>query len=204
MQVNYGLAGNFFAQSYNEDYSPSYYHKYFYNKKFLGTVAGISADYRINHNSFVLAEYNRSVNTGEKNYFNDANGTEISIRDFKLRYINNSFLLGYGRDIKMNKFNLKPEAGIVEVYTSDQDIRMESYNSISIEESNFKNDHSVEGGVFLGLGCTRKIDTKFDIGIKARAYYLISIRYLEFVSLTPTLTYHFQRKLKSNRSSHIL
>ena len=196
LQVNYGLTGNFFVRGYNEAYSPSYYHKYFYKKDFIGSVAGVYADYHISPKSFLLLEYNRSVNSAKKNHYNDANGTEIIIIDFKLRYINNSFHLGYGYDIKMKNFFLKPELGLVVTYNSDQDITIEDFNSIRIDESNFKNSNSVEGGVFFGLACAKKIDTKFDIGIKTKIYYLISINYLEFVTLTPTLTYHFLKKPK--------
>lgn len=196
LQINYGLTGNFFVRSYDEAYSPWYYHKYFYKKNFIGTVGGVYADYHISPRSFFLAEYSRSVNTGRKNYDVDTNGTEIYIKDFRIRYINNSFYLGYGYDTKIKSFSLKPDIGFVIVYNSDQDMIMEGFNSIWLNESNPKNANSVEGGVFLGLSCTKKIDTKFDIGLKARVCYLISINYLEFVNLTPTLTYHFLKKPK--------
>ena len=197
LQVNYGLTGNFFVRNYDEAYSPSYTHKYFYSKNFIGTVAGIYADYRVSRRSFVFVEYSRSTNMGRKNYFKDANGTEVYIRDFRIRHINNFYHLGYGLNIKMKNFVLRPDIGVMEIYDSKQTITIEDLNSIRIDESNFKNDNSVEGGVFLGLGCTKKIDTKFDIGIKARVYYLISTSSLEAVTLTPTLTYHFLKKQKS-------
>ena len=194
--MNYGLTGNFFVRDYDEAYSPSYYHKYFYKKNFIGTVAGVYADYRISSKSYIFVEYSRSINSGKKNYYKDANGTEISISDFKIRHINNFYHLGYGYEIKKKTFILKPEIGIMEIYDSKQTITMDDVNSIQIDESNFKNSNSVEGGVFLGLGCTKKIDTKFDLGIKARIYYLISTNSLEAVTLTPTLTYHFMKKPK--------
>lgn len=197
MQVNYGLTGNFFVRDYDETYSPSSFHKYFYSKNFIGNIAGLYAEYRVSRRSFVFIEYSRSTNTGKKNYYNDANGTEIYIRDFKIRHTNNFYHLGYGLDIKMKNCVLRPDIGVMEIYDSKQTITMEDFNSIRIDESNFKNDNSVEGGVFLGLGCTKKIDTKFDLGIKARIYYLISTNSLEAVTLTPTLTYHFLRKQRN-------
>lgn len=200
LQVNYGLAGNFFVNDYDEAYSPSYYHKYFYKKKFVGTVAGLYADYQVSSKSFVLFEYSRSINSAKKNHYNDANGTEIYIRDFKIRYINNSFHVGYGYGVKMKNLSLRPDLGLVIIYNSDQDITIEDFNSIRIDESNFKNSNSAEGGVFFGLAGTKKIDTKFDLGIKARLYYLISTNSLEAVTLTPTLTYHFLKK--SRNQSH--
>lgn len=202
LQVNYGLTGNFFVRGYNEAYSPSYYHKYLYSKNFIGTVAGVYADYRISRRSFIFIEYSRSINMGKKNYYKDVNGTEIYIRDFRIRHINNFYHLGYGLNIKMKNFELRPDVGVMEIYDSKQTISMESFNDIRIDESNFKNDNSVEGGVFLGLACTKKIDTKFDIGIKARVYYLISTNNLEALTLTPTLTYHFLKKPKNQSHRH--
>ena len=49
----------------------------------------------------------------------------------------------------------------------------------------------MEGGTFLGFGFSRKIDTKFELGIKSRVYYLISVSSFELVTLTPTLSYTF-------------
>lgn len=62
---------------------------------------------------------------------------------------------------------------------------------VLVEERNYKSYKIEEGGIFLGFHYSKKIDTKFDLGIKSRIYYLVSTNSLEAITLTPTLTYHF-------------
>lgn len=62
---------------------------------------------------------------------------------------------------------------------------------VLVEERNYKTNKLEEGGAFIGLHYSKKIDTKFDLGIKSRVYYLISTYSFEAITLTPTLTYHF-------------
>jgi hypothetical protein len=73
-----------------------------------------------------------------------------------------------------------------------QEIEIANYvNAVYIQERNYKTYHLEEAGVFVGLQYTKQIDTKFDLGIKSRCYYLISTNSFEAITLTPTLTYHF-------------
>ena len=60
-----------------------------------------------------------------------------------------------------------------------------------IDERNSKNSGLAEGGVFVGIGYSKKIDTKFELGLKSRVYYLVSVQTLEAITLTPTLSYRF-------------
>jgi hypothetical protein len=191
VQLNYGLNGNFFVRSYDEVYGPPL-HVYFFKKNFLGTISGIDLAYSIKTRSYLLAGYSRSINLGKKNYLGTINGVDIYIRDFQLKHVNNIYQLGYGRNIKVKNSILKLEAGPVLIYDAKQTLEIESYfNLVRIDESNFKNDNSVEGGVFFGVGWIKKIDTKFDLGIKSRIYYLISTSSLEAVTFTPVLVYNF-------------
>ena len=64
-------------------------------------------------------------------------------------------------------------------------------NSSSFEQRNFNNSKLEEGGAFLGIHYSKMIDTKFELGIRSRLYYLISTNEIETISLTPTLTYYF-------------
>lgn len=82
--------------------------------------------------------------------------------------------------------------GVTLIYDLRQTIAIENWdNYIDIDERNLKNANAVEGGAFLGLEYLKKIDTKFNIGLKTRVYYLISTNNLEAITLTPTLTYNF-------------
>ena len=64
-------------------------------------------------------------------------------------------------------------------------------NYILFDERKYKNNKLEEGGVFTGFHYSKPIDTKFELGIKTRVYYLISTGSFEAVTLTPTLTYFF-------------
>ena len=44
---------------------------------------------------------------------------------------------------------------------------------------------------FLGVQFSKYIDTKFELGVRTRIYYLISTVDFNNVTLTPVLTYHF-------------
>lgn len=191
LQVNYGLFGNFFVRSYDEIGGPVN-KKYFYKKNFIGTVGGAAFNYNISKRSSLMIEYNRSINLGKKNYAGRINGTDVIIRDFNLRHINNIYQLGYGIYTSKKSKDFKISIGVILLYDLKQEIAMENWdNYINIDERNFKNANSVEGGTFLGIEYSKRIDNKFNLGLKAKLYYLISTNYLEAISLTPTLTYHF-------------
>lgn len=78
------------------------------------------------------------------------------------------------------------------VYDASQTIAIENWNNyLTIEETNFKNSNSVEGGILAGIAYSKKIDTHFELGIKAKVYYLLSTSTMEAITLTPTLRYRF-------------
>jgi len=62
---------------------------------------------------------------------------------------------------------------------------------VLFEQRNFNNSKLEEGGAFAGTNFSKMIDTKFELGIRSRIYFLISTNEFEAVTLTPTLTYHF-------------
>ncbi|MFY7900818.1 MAG: hypothetical protein ACOVNY_11585 [Chitinophagaceae bacterium] len=190
VNINYGLNGNFFVRSYDEVSGPVD-KQYFYKKDFLGTIAGISLQYYFGKKTYVNVGYNRSINTGKKNYEGIINATNIYIRDFKLRHINNFYELGVGRNVH-KKGSLRAELGLVLLYDLKQTIAIENWdNYIAIDESNFKNANSVEGGFYFALNYRVKLDTKFDVGLQTKLYYLASVNEIEAFSFAPTLTYRF-------------
>lgn len=191
IQISQGINGNFFVRSYDEQGGPAN-KKYFYKKDFLGTISGINAEYQISSSSLIVVDFFKSTNLGRKNYAGNINGVDLFISDFRLRHLNRILSLGYGYQSKRNKSTCKLDAGFTLIYDVQQVITLENWdNYISINENNFKNSNAVEGGVFFGASWQAKIDTRFDLGLKARIYYLVSTNELECVSLSPTLTYHF-------------
>jgi hypothetical protein len=191
IEGNFGINGNFFVTNRDEQSGPTN-KTYFYKKNFIGTIGGVEARYKIGKASSIFIGYNRSVNSGSKNYFDQVGNTDISIRDFTLKDINDIVLLGYRKGIIDKKYKVSFELGTVLMYSSNQVIMIENWdNIVYIDESNYKNSQSVEGGVFAGFQFNKKIDTHFDLGIRFRAHYLISVSTLEMLTLTPTLTYSF-------------
>lgn len=191
VEANYGFNGNFFVRSYDEVSGPTN-KTYFYKKNFIGTIGGIQTNYQTGKKSSIFFGYNRSINSSPKNYFNQIGNADVLILDFKIRDINNIFFIGYSKILSEKKFKSSFELGPVLMYSANQTIMIENWNNIIyFNESNFKNSRSVEGGVFAGFHIERKIDNHFDLGLRFRVNYLISVSTLEMISLTPTLRYRF-------------
>lgn len=191
IEANYGLNGNFFVRSYDELDGPSN-KTYLYKKNFLGTVGGIEIKYHLNNSSALIVGYARSTNKGEKNYSGTINGINVLITDFNIRHNDNFYHVAYERNFKKSNPAFKYHIGVVVATMHQQEISIENFSDqILIDERNFKNSKLQEAGVFGGVHFQKKIDNKFQVGIRVRGYYLISVQTFEALSLTPTLTYTF-------------
>lgn len=193
LELNYGLNGNFFVRSYDELGGPPN-KTYLYKKKFLGTVGGIELKYHLDNISSLIAGYSRSSNKGEKNYSGNINGIDVFVSDFNLRHNNDFYQVGYERRFKKSNPVLKYHIGVVIATMHQQEISIENFdNQVLIDERNFKNSKLQEAGVFGGVHFQKKIDTKLELGLRIRAYYLVSVQTFEALTLTPTLTYTFYK-----------
>lgn len=191
IDINYGLNSNFFVRSYDETGGPQN-KTYLYKKNLLGTIGGIELKYHFNNNSALIAGYSRSTNKGEKNYIGVINGVDIFINDFNIRHNNDFYLLAFERRFKKSNPAFTYHVGLVVATMHQQEISIESFaNQISLDERNFKNSKLQEAGVLGGFHFQKKIDTKLDLGIRIRGYYLVSAQTFEALTLTPTLTYTF-------------
>lgn len=191
IELNYGLNGNFFVRSYDETSGPQN-KTYLYKKNFLGNVGGLELKYHFRNNSALIFGYARSTNKGTKNFSGTVNGVDVYITDFNIRHTNGFYQLAYERRFRKSNPSLTYHVGLVLASMQQQEIGIENFsNQIVIAERNFKNSKLQEAGVFGGVQIQKKIDTKFEIGLRARAYYLVSVQTLEALTLTPTLTYRF-------------
>lgn len=193
VEVNYGLNGNFFVRSYNETGGPSN-KTFFYKKKLIGSIAGIETKMKISKTGFLGFAYSRSTNSSEISYSGLFNTVNLAINQFTIRHINNFFQLYYEREL----YTKRPESkfaghlGVFYLRPIQQEVELANFiNTIVLDERKFKNSNLEEFGLFIGVYYSKKIDTKFDLGIKSRVYYLISTNSFEAITLTPTLTYHF-------------
>lgn len=185
LEVHYGLNGNFFVRSYNETIPPPA--KLFYKKNFIGTAAGFEVKYNLTTKSSINLAYTKSVNKREINYDNGFNAT---ILYFNISHTNHFYQLFYETAISKKIKSFKIHGGIYYLRMNQQEVDV-SPAGVLFEERDFKHYKLEEGGVFLGFHYLKKIDTKFDLGIKSRVYYTISTSSFEAITLTPSLTYHF-------------
>ena len=188
--VNYGLNGNFFVGSYDE-LSPSG-EVSLLKKNFIGTIAGLQFSYKIGKNSNLGIAYNRSINKGKKNYHAIINGVDIFVEDFNIRHVNNFYELFYEHGFSKKTMDWSYHAGVFLLSSAQQEIEFDNFlQAAFVQERNYQNSGLSEGGVFAGLQYSKKIDTRFRLGLKTRVYYLISTGSFEAISLTPTLSYYF-------------
>ena len=185
LEINYGLIGNFFVRSYDETAPQPV--KRFLKKSFIGCVGGFEVKYNLTSNSSINLAYAKSVNKREINYDNGINAT---ILYFNIRHTNHFYQLSYETTLSKKIKYLRLHAGLYYLGMSQQEVDA-SPRGVSFQERDFKHYKLEEGGGFLGIHYLKKIDTKFDLGIKSRVYYTISTSSFEALTLTPTLTYHF-------------
>jgi hypothetical protein len=186
LEANYGLNGNFFVRSYDELEGRAK-QTAFLKKNFVGNSSGLELKYHSNSKSTFGLAYARTVNKAAKNFEGTLNNIPVFIRDFQIRHINDLYQVYYQKKLKKTHFNY--DIGLVYATTAQQEIDLNF--GIIIDERNKKNSGLEEGGIFLGLQYSRKIDTRFNLGIKSRIYYLVSVQTLEAITLTPTLSYNF-------------
>ncbi len=192
-EANYGLQGNFFVKSYDEDNTP--YAQSFYNKNFIGSIGGVAIKYNFNKNSSLALGYDKSVNQREIDYAEQFGGASFAIRDFHIRHTNYFFQLSYEHSIPTKKSKWTLGAGLVYARMLQQEIDISGNPpGILLEERNFKSNGLEEGGVFIGIQHSWPIDKHFELGIRSKIFYLISVNTLEAITLTPTLTYTFHKK----------
>ncbi len=190
VEISYGINGNFFVRSYDEIAGPPN-KTIFYKKNFIGTIGGVEIKCKLNQKSRLAFGYAKSINSREIGYKGTINGVSIGITDFTIKHTNKFFQLYYERDLNKNKSDLKYNVGILYLRMNQQEVEISNFvNSVVIEERNYKTNKLEEGGVFVGFHYSHKIDTKFELGLKSRLYYLISTNSFEAITLTPTLTYH--------------
>jgi len=191
VEINYGLNVNFFVRSYDELSGPAG-SIYLLKKNLLGTITGADLKFTLNKMSGIGLAYSRSINKGTKFFQGNINGVEILVEDFQLRHVNGFYQAYYERNFSQKIPFLKFHAGILYARMSQQELVFDNWdNRISVQERNFKNSYLEEAGVFGGIEYSKLIDTKFEIGIKVRAYYLATANTFEAITLTPTLQYLF-------------
>jgi hypothetical protein len=191
VEVNYGLNANFFVRSYTEA-TGSFGRTYLFKKKLLGTVAGVDLKYELNKMSSIGIAYSRSINASPKRFVGHINDVLVIVEDFHLRHVDNFYQAYYERYLSKKLKTLSYQTGLLYLRVSQQEITIDDGNNIIlIQERNYKNSYLEEGGIFAGFKYIKSIGNKFNCGIQARFYYLITANTFEAITLTPTLQYQF-------------
>ncbi len=147
--------------------------------------------YKLGQKANLGIAYARSINIRKISYSGPFNSINLRITDYSITHTDIFYQLFYERSLyKISP--VKAHLGLFYLRMNQQEVELSNYiNTISFEERNNKNSKLEEGGAFFGIHYFKKIDTKFELGIKSRVYYLISTNEFEAITLTPTLTYSF-------------
>ncbi|MDP1973811.1 MAG: hypothetical protein Q8J87_12600, partial [Sediminibacterium sp.] len=148
-EINYGLNGNFFVRSYQEQ-APPFPVTEISNKNFIGTVGGIELKYNVTKRASWGFGYAKSSNQKAINYTSNVNGVVLSINDFDIKHVNHFYQLFYEREITKKLPALKSQIGLFYLRPQQQEVSI-SRNGFLFEQRNFKNSYLEEGGIFLGL-----------------------------------------------------
>ena len=141
----------------------------------------------LNSKSSIGLGFSKSHNQKKINYYN---GYNASMRDFNITHTNYFYALDYERSLSKKIKNLTMQLGIYYLRMKQQEITF-SPSGMGADERNYDNSNLEEAGVLWGLHYFKKIDTKFDFGIKTRVYYTLSTVSMEAITITPTLRYNF-------------
>ena len=194
IESNYGINGNFFVRSYDETSRP--FVKKFYKKNFIGSIAGIELKYQTGKSSNIGLAYSRSRNSKEINFYGTV--LPVAIIDYHISHINNYYMFYYERLFSKKTNGFMYHIGLVYQRGSQQEIDLGDLvnGGASFDERNYKNSRLEEGGFVFGLQYSKFIDTRFELGIKTRGYFLVSTGSFDLIVLTPAPTYHFGKGKK--------
>ncbi len=190
LEANYGLNGNFFVRSYDqESRNVPGLAEFFYKKSFIGTIGGIELKYKTGKNSNIGIGYARSVNSRAID-FSPTQNIPVFADNFTIRHINNFYQLFYEKRVKVKSDELTFGLGIFYLRPLQQEVDISIFG-VGLDERSFKNSRLEEGGFFAGFQYSKQIDTRFRLGIRSRLYYTASTNEFEAITLTPTLSYQF-------------
>lgn len=191
LSAHAGPNGNFFVRGYDEGQTQGGVE--FLKKNFIGFVFEGEAKYGLNDRSWLMGGYMYSNNTRSISTRQNSSGVSIILEDWTIRHRQNSFYLGYEREITKKLKGLNALVGLFYATFKQEEITIASGNA-EFYERNLQNAGLNDAGVFVGLHFERNIDPHVKLGIQSRLYYNVTAPTFEQMTLTPTLTYTFSKK----------
>jgi hypothetical protein len=181
LSASYGVGGNFYVTSYDEQVS-----SHDFSKDFIGTIGGVELIWNLKDNKQAFGlSFDRAVNQGEKSVSRTAFPIgQFSIENVNLRYTNNMYGLFYRNTFRPN---LSAFLGFYLFSTINQSLEVFEA-SIYLTEQQL----AIEGGFFLGIDYSFYSSGRFEVSIQSKLYSYFAIQEfdLEAISLTPKITYH--------------
>ncbi len=191
LSAHAGPNGNFFVRSYDEGQIQGGVE--FLKKNFIGFVFEGEAKYALNARSWLIGGYMYSNNTRSVSTRQNSSGVNIIVENWTIRHRQNSFYLGYEREISKKLKGLNALMGLYYATYKQEEITITSGNAVFFER-NLQNAGFNDAGAFVGLHFERNIDPHVKLGIQSRLYFNVTSAMFEQMTLTPTLTYTFSKK----------
>ena len=190
LNAGYGLAGGFFASSYEDHQLGSIE---YLNKNFVGTNLFVEVEMKLKRNNSLALHYSRQIFSKAVFYENSV-GINHVIIDTKIRDVNNIIGLSFNKFFTKNKnslsvgvgpYYLAPLTGKVFIAENSTGI------TVIVEESDPKDSYSAEAGAFVDFSYNYQFQPRVEIGVKSQFYYTISGNYAESITLFPYVKIKF-------------
>jgi len=197
LEINYGLAGNHFVNSYTEQgegFIPEGF-IYLADKDFLGTVSKIQVNYEFKNETSISVGYARDSHQSERDYLSPSTSRNlVLIKNWSIRHNNNMFFGSHKRHINKT-FNYHVGVFVIHPEQQEIDIREGSEHvSVLLDERDLPNNRLAEGGFLAGIDYEKQLDTRFVGGLHLSGFYLASTGTYETTYLTASLAYQFAEK----------
>lgn len=180
--AHYGIYGNFFVTSFDEQQPSSYY-----GKDFIGSIGGVEVVWNLKDNKQAFGlSFDQSVNLGKKNITQTSNNNLIKVENFNLKHLNKMYGIFYRRNMG-SKFTAS--VGFYLFSEVDQNMDLDAQNNFIM----LREYSSIEGGFFLGSDYYFYKRSDFEIGVQFKlfSYFAISEFDIEAISLSPKIRFFF-------------
>ena len=190
LNAGYGLAGSFFATSYDEHQTSAIEYK---NKNFVGSNLFIEVEMKLKRNNSLALHYSRQAFSKSVYYKNSVDINHVII-DTKIQDVNHIIGLSFNKSFTKNKNSFSVGLGPYYLVPLSESILIAEHPSgmtVIVQESDTKISYDAEGGAFVDFSYNYQFQPRVEIGVKSQFYYTISGNYAESITLLPYVKIKF-------------